>query len=246
MRQWYRGTMDSTTNQKQPEISFSPHTPLGFPRKRKRSHTGCAQEFGEFSTLSVTCSIHSREESGGTVLKPCTYHRTLSRAPKERPPSALSVRFLTTGGTRLASGGPEPKDLQAPRTWSEGLHCPQRASTLVSCTHALCPTRKTATHLAREGHDHHLERWPHCKTQPEERPGFSGGVLCSGSPGPNYGAPNISVDMEWPMCTRQRSGEARGILSRAWPPREPNLIAGENPKAPQRGAAKLRPYWASA
>lgn len=94
MRQWYRGTMDSTTNQKQPEISFSPHTPLGFPGKRKRSHTGCAQEFGEFSTLSVTCSIHSREESGGTVLKPCTYHMTLSRAPKERPPSALSVRFL--------------------------------------------------------------------------------------------------------------------------------------------------------
>lgn len=48
-------------------------------------------------------------------------------------------------------------------------------------------------------------------------------------------------------CARGRDrGEARGILSRACPPPDRNLIAGENPKDLQRGAAKMAPYWASA
>lgn len=114
------------------------------------------------------------------VLKPCTRHMPLSRAPNGRPLGALSVRFLydgRKGHVRLWVGpGPRTHRHQECGPRVSAAHREPRPSShahVLSVQHE----RQPATHLAREGHDHHLERWPHCKTQPEERPGFSGWPL---------------------------------------------------------------------
>ena len=101
--------------------------------------------------------------------------------------------------------------LQTRRTWYKGLHCPQRASTLVSCTRALHPTRKTATHLAQKAK---TTIWRDGRTA---RHNQRRGLVSAGASGLAVGALTTghqSHAWTWSRpCARGRDrGEARGIL----------------------------------
>lgn len=166
--------MDSMGTQTTSHRILTTHVHSAFSKKAEdepyahsRAGSSWTQQPCDMPTVTVTFSIHSGEDMGGMVLKPCTRHMTLS---------ALSVRFLYERRDIFGFGRPRPKDLQATKNGVRGSPLPKENLPLVSCTRALCPTQNTATHLEREGHDHHLQRWPHCKTQPEERSGLTGGL----------------------------------------------------------------------
>lgn len=121
-----RGTMDSMGTQTTSHRILTTHIHTAFSKKAEdkpyahsRAASSWTQQPCDMPTVTVTFSIHSGEDMGGVVLKPCTHHMTIS---------ALSVRFLYDRRDIFGFGRPRPKDLQAPRMEYEGLPCPKRAS----------------------------------------------------------------------------------------------------------------------
>lgn len=117
-------------------MNVEAHTPLGFPRELKSSHTANAwarlprtQDAGENPTLTRTFTSHSGDQKGCVVLLPRTYHSTLSRASKDRARRPLSVAFLSD--RRAITGrqlGPFPGTQESPTIQYKGLSGPPKSA----------------------------------------------------------------------------------------------------------------------